>query len=94
MIFACKSFMKILIIITTSILLSFTFSGCVNKHGISAKYYSDCEEYYDMQGFYHKKCGDDIVTYKEIQNSTKETIKTIKQAFKEKKEPKQNKNVW
>ena len=41
------------------------FSGCVNKHGLSAKYYSDCKEYYDLQGYYHKECGDDdIVTYK------------------------------
>ncbi len=45
----------------------FFFTACVNKHGISAKYYSDCKEYYDMQGYYHKECGqDDIVTYKEI----------------------------
>ena len=43
------------------------FSGCINKHGISAKYYSDCKEYYDLQGYYHKECGeDDIVTYKAI----------------------------
>jgi hypothetical protein len=51
-------------------LLSLTlllFSGCINKHGISAKYYSDCKEYYDVQGYYHKECGDDdIITYKEI----------------------------
>ena len=39
----------------------------MNKHGISAKYYSECKEYYDLQGYYHKDCGeDDIVTYKEI----------------------------
>ncbi len=51
------------------ILAMFIFSGCVNKHGISAKYYSDCEEYYDLQGYYHKKCGDDdIVTYDAIKD--------------------------
>jgi DNA-binding SARP family transcriptional activator len=56
----------------------------VNKHGISLKYYSDCEEYYDMQGYYHKECGkDDIVTYEEI-----------KDAFKEEKDPSEGKNVW
>jgi hypothetical protein len=49
------------------------FSGCVNKHGISAKYYSDCKEYYDLQGYYHKKCGDDdIVTYKEMEEFFKQ----------------------
>ncbi len=47
------------------------FTGCVNKHGISLKYYSDCEEYYDMQGYYHKDCGkDDIMTYKEMKAKT------------------------
>lgn len=45
-------------------------SGCVNKHGVSLKYYSDCKEYYDVQGFYHKECGeDDIFTYKGIGKS-------------------------
>jgi hypothetical protein len=45
----------------------FFLSGCVNKHGISAKYYSDCNEYYDLQGYYHKECGeDDIITYKKM----------------------------
>ena len=45
----------------------FFLSGCVNKHGVSAKYYSDCKEYYDLQGYYHKDCGeDDIFTYKEV----------------------------
>ncbi|MEA3369753.1 MAG: hypothetical protein U9Q40_00265 [Campylobacterota bacterium] len=64
------------------ILVTLYFTGCVNKHGISAKYYSECKEYYDLQGFYHKDCGeDDIVTYKEIG-----------EALKTKEEPKGN--VW
>ena len=83
MIFANKIFMRTIILISASILLSFSFSGCVNKHGISAKYYSDCEEYYDLQGYYHKECGkDDIITYDEI-----------KDAFKA-KEDNSNKNVY
>jgi hypothetical protein len=53
----------------------FLFSGCVNKHGISAKYYSDCKEYYDLQGYYHKDCGeDDIMTYKEMGKAADEFI--------------------
>ena len=57
-----------LLVLLASITLSFT--GCFNKHGISAKYYSDCEEYYDLQGYYHKDCGkDDIVTYDEIKKN-------------------------
>ncbi len=64
-------------------LLIFTFSGCVNKHGISAKYYSDCQEYYDLQGYYHKECGkDDIITYKEMG-----------EALKKKEKPPEG-NVW
>lgn len=31
--------------ISLLIMVSMLFSGCVNKHGISAKYYSDCKEY-------------------------------------------------
>lgn len=51
------------------ILATIIFSGCFNKHGISLKYYSDCDEYYDMQGYYHKECGkDDIISYDEIKN--------------------------
>ncbi|QOP46745.1 hypothetical protein FM071_08010 [Sulfurimonas paralvinellae] len=64
-------------------LSSFFLSGCVNKHGISAKYYSDCKEYYDLQGYYHKECGDDdIVTYKQMGDLIK------------KKKPEPTSNVW
>ncbi|QOY51519.1 hypothetical protein [Candidatus Sulfurimonas baltica] len=62
---------KLLLLTSTLFLLS----ACVNKHGISAKYYSDCNEYYDLQGFYHKKCGDDdIVTYKQLEDVAKKAI--------------------
>ena len=76
----------ILFFITTSIF----FSGCVNKHGISAKYYSDCKEYYDVQGYYHKECGDDdIITYKEMG----ESIQSVTDSLSGKQEiPKGN--VW
>jgi len=72
------------LLLGTAVLFSILFmTGCVNKHGISLKYYSDCKEYYDLQGYYHKECGeDDIITYKEIH-----------QALKKKKEEPQ-KNVW
>jgi len=63
---------KIMIKIAILITLGVIFSGCMNKHGISAKYYSDCTEYYDLQGYYHKKCGeDDIMTYKEMGDAFK-----------------------
>lgn len=68
----------------------FIFSGCMNKHGISAKYYSNCDEYYDFQGYYHKDCGkDDIVTYKEIGDSTKKAFNSLTG-----KDSKPKGNVW
>ncbi len=72
--------MKATLIFTLFTLL---FSGCANQHGISVKYYSDCKEYYDYQGYYHKECGkDDVMTYKEMGD-----------AFK-KKEPEPTENVY
>ena len=77
---------KIFILIAGIVL----FSGCVNKHGVSVKYYSECKEYYDLQGYYHKECGeDDVVTYKAIG----EGATAVKDAFVEKKK-KVDKNVW
>ena len=60
---------KNMIKLSLLLLISTLFSACINKHGISAKYYSDCKEYYDLQGYYHKECGeDDIITYEEMGN--------------------------
>ena len=65
--------------ITLLILATLFLNGCMNKHGISAKYYSECKEYYDLQGFYHKECGeDDIVTYKEMGEFFKKKDETPK----------------
>ncbi|KAA8604024.1 hypothetical protein [Campylobacter sp. LR291e] len=34
-----------------------SFSACfVNERGIGNRYYSDCVEYYDASGTYHKDC--------------------------------------
>ena len=68
------------------ILTTLFFTACVNKHGFSAKYYSNCKEYYDLQGYYHKECGDDdIVTYKAIGEG-------VTEIFSNEEEPKGN--VW
>lgn len=72
------------------ILMAIFLTGCVNKHGVSAKYYSECKEYYDLQGYYHKECGeDDIVTYKTIG----ETAGKVVDVWTDKKE-KPKGNVW
>lgn len=76
--------MKALLLSLITILL---LTGCINRHGISAKYYSECKEYYDYQGYYHNECGDDdIITYEKMSDK----ITTI--FDDEKPEPKGN--VW
>ncbi len=66
---------KVMIKTILFIFTIFILSGCVNKHGVSAKYYSECKEYYDLQGYYHKECGDDdIVTYKAIGNGAQKAV--------------------
>ncbi len=71
-------------ILCVFVFLALALSGCVNKHGVSAKYYSDCKEYYDLQGYYHKECGeDDVVTYKQMGD-----------VFKKKEPSHDKKNVW
>lgn len=77
---------KFLLYISTLLL----FSGCVNNHGISAKYYSDCKEYYDLQGYYHNDCGeDDIITYKEMKEQGQKAIDSLTG-----KKEKPRGNVW
>jgi len=72
------------------------FSGCVNQHGVSAKYYSDCKEYYDLQGYYHKECGqDDIVTYKGASDGVMDgVVGTYEWVFGLDEEESQGRNVW
>lgn len=87
--------MKKLLLLFLLIFATISFTGCVNKHGISAKYYSDCDEYYDMQGYYHKECGkDDIVTYKQIKDTTKKVAKKIVHKVNGTKEQPDTRNVW
>jgi hypothetical protein len=75
--------MKNILLLLTLFIALLSLSGCVNRHGISLKYYSDCKEYYDVQGYYHKDCGkDDLVTYKEMKKVVTPTQKQ------------QDPNVW
>lgn len=48
------------------LLLPFLFAGCANERGLSLRYYNDCEEYYDAQGYYHKQCDKNILDYSDI----------------------------
>lgn len=51
------------------LLLPILFAGCVNDRGVSLRYYNNCEEYYDVQGYYHKKCDKNIFDYADITNA-------------------------
>lgn len=51
------------------ILLAIFFSGCVNDRGISMRFYNDCVEYYDAQGFYRKKCDENIVDFADVKKA-------------------------
>lgn len=57
------------------LLLPIMFAGCFNDRGISLRYYNDCEEYYDAQGYYHKQCDKNLVDYKEIGDALKSAQK-------------------
>ncbi|HZF70835.1 MAG TPA: hypothetical protein VEZ39_08285 [Sulfuricurvum sp.] len=48
------------------ILLPVLMTGCFNDRGVSMRYYNDCEEYYDAQGYYHKQCDKNLIDYKDI----------------------------
>lgn len=48
------------------LLLPILFAGCFNERGVSLRYYSECEEYYDLQGYYHKECDKNLVDYSEV----------------------------
>lgn len=60
------SMIKSLLILLAAL---FIFSGCFNDRGISLRYYNDCEEYYDLQGTYHKKCGENFVDYQDVKEA-------------------------
>ena len=70
------------------------FTSCANKNGISLKHYSECKEYYDLQGYYHKKCGeDDIISYKRMGEEVRNATKKVERYFTNEKEPVKG-NVW
>lgn len=54
-----------------ALLLPFMLTGCFNDRGISLRYYNNCEEYYDAQGYLHKKCDKNIADYTEIYQAVK-----------------------
>jgi len=44
------------------------FIGCVNKKGISLKYYPECQEYYDYYGVYREKCENNLYNFNSEKN--------------------------
>lgn len=57
-------------------LLALMLNGCVNKRGISAKYYNDCSEYYDSKGYYHKDCDENLIEFEDVKKVLKGTEET------------------
>lgn len=53
------------------LLTSLLLAGCFNDRGISLRYYNNCEEYYDLQGYLHKKCDKNLADYREIYEAVK-----------------------
>lgn len=58
--------MKQLLLLTLA--LTF-FSGCMNKTGVSATYYRNCQEYYDYEGYYHKDCDPNMFEYEDVKKA-------------------------
>ncbi len=65
------SYNKIMKKIPYLFLVPLLLGGCFNDRGISARYYNDCEEYYDLQGYYHKECDKNLVDYADIKEAFK-----------------------
>jgi len=59
---------------TLLFLLPIIFAGCFNDRGISLRYYNNCEEYYDAQGYYHKECAKNLVEYSELKEGMKSIL--------------------
>ncbi len=59
------------------ILAIFLLSGCVNKRGISERYYNSCHEYYDLQGYYHNDCDKNIIDFKPKKSKSDNSNKKI-----------------
>ncbi|WP_415251752.1 hypothetical protein [Sulfurimonas sp.] len=78
-------------------IIALLLSACVNKRGVSLQYYADCKEYYDLQGFYHKDCDDELFTHKEAYDKIKDTGGKIIDTYTGKKKKEVSKpqpNVW
>jgi len=46
------------------LIIALFLTGCVNKKGISLKYYPECKESYDLYGVYYVKCENNIYNFK------------------------------
>jgi len=66
-------------IIAQLLIIMFFFKGCLylNERGVSANYYSECKEYYDSEGFYHKSCDENLFDYKDVPEKIKKTKESI-----------------
>lgn len=80
----------LLLLLTTMISI-----GCVNTYAIESKYYSNCKEYYDFQGFYHNECKENKakIYYNNINTNSDFINKTIYELLENKLEPEKPKKT-
>jgi len=70
----------LLLILTTMISI-----GCINANAIDRKFYTNCKEYYDFQGFYHNECEENKANnyYNNIKANSDFIYKTIEKVLVE-----------
>jgi hypothetical protein len=65
------------------------FNGIINATPIESKYYTNCKEYYDFQGFYHDECAETKTQrdYENIGPKSDFIQETIRDLWANKQEP-------
>ncbi|MFT7003610.1 MAG: hypothetical protein ACJAWW_000960 [Sulfurimonas sp.] len=76
---------KTLLLILTMIILN----GVINASPVESKYYTNCKEYYDFQGFYHDECKETKakIEYNNIGPKSDFIQETIRDLWANKQEP-------
>ncbi len=71
------------------------FNGCMNKRGISATYYNECREYYDVQGYYRSDCDKNLIEFSDVKAGAVQAYESAKQVVTHTEHVKpEHKVVW
>jgi len=55
----------------TLLLTAVIFQGCLNAQAPAYNLYTNCNEYYDSRGFYHKECDNNVLDKRKLKKSLK-----------------------